>query len=333
MNLRQTFAALALGATLGIAAPALAQEPVNPTALSVQEQQLLDALKPGETISGRITIPATSAADLQKPSNKDWAWANLKVSDRVMALAVLGALIGVVLFYFVLGRLKIEKGRAGRTIERFKFFERLVHWTMASSFIVLALSGINVAVGRYIVQPWLGYEAFGTVTYFGKLAHHYLAWPFMLCVLITFVMWVKHNIPNRLDIAWLKAGGGMLNNGKHPDATKFNAGQKIVFWAVIFGGSLVSASGLLLMFPFLLETATQWQLSQIAHALIASGMMALIIGHIYIGTAGSEGALEAMTTGQVDVNWAEQHHSLWLEEELAKGAVQRRGPGDLTPAE
>ncbi|RRH78207.1 formate dehydrogenase subunit gamma [Falsigemmobacter faecalis] len=334
MTLRFKLAALVLGATLGFSAPVMAQQPVNPTASSVQEQQLLDALKPGETISGRISIPDARAADLEKPSNKTWMGFNLGVSDRVMGVALVGTALALLVFFMVKGRLAIEAGRSGRTITRFNIFERTVHWTMATSFIVLALSGINVAVGRYIVMPWLGYEAFGSLTYLGKLAHNYLAWPFMLCVVITFVMWVRHNIPNRLDLRWLKEGGGLLVKGKHPPAKKFNAGQKIVFWGVVVGGGLVSASGLLLMFPWFLNSATDWQLAQIAHALIASGMMAMILGHIYIGTVGTEGALDAMTSGQVDVNWAEQHHSLWLEEELARGAVQRRGPGgEVTPAE
>lgn len=177
---------------------------------------------------------------------------------------------------------------------------------------------------------------FGQVTILGKLAHHYLAWPFMICVALTFLVWLRHNIPSRLDWAWLKAGGGLLNNGEHPPAKKFNAGQKIVFWAVVLGGAALSVTGLALMFPTLMGAPWQWQAAQLLHALAAAGTIAVIIGHIYIGTAGSEGALEAMTSGEVDVNWAEQHHALWLEELRAKGgeipAPSRGGPA-ATPAE
>ena len=247
--------------------------------------------------------------------------------------AVLVTLVAVVIFYFKVGRLEIEKGRSGRTITRFNLFERVVHWTMASSFIVLALSGLNVAIGRYIIQPWLGEEAFGALTQWGKMAHNYLAWPFMLCVVLTFVLWVAHNIPSRLDIAWFKAGGGLLKNGDHPPAKKFNAGQKVVFWVVVFGGSAVAVTGLALMFPYLLGTPLQWQIAQVFHALAAAGMIAMTIGHIYIATAGSEGALEAMTTGEVDVNWAAQHHSIWLKEQMAKGVEPRLPPTGATPAE
>lgn len=318
--------------TTGGAMAQQAVDPVNPTALSVQEDQLLDKLKFGETLSGRITIPATSAADLEKPTNKVWTWVNLDIVDWLIILAVVVTLLGVVIFYFTVGRLAIEHGRSGRSITRFNLFERVMHWTMASSFVVLALSGINVAIGRYILQPFVSEAAFGTLTYWGKLAHHYLAWPFLACVVLTFVIWVRHNMPSKLDIAWFKAGGGLLKNGAHPDATKFNAGQKVVFWSVVLGGGVAIATGLALMFPYLLGSASQWQIAQVIHAIAAAGLIAMVIGHIYIATAGSEGALEAMTTGEVDLNWAKQHHSLWVKDELAKGVTPRNANG-VTPAE
>lgn len=330
---------IALRSLAGLAAMipglALAQstDPINPTARSVQESELLDALRFGETLHGRITIPAQTAADLQKPTNKFWMWLNIHVIDWVIIAAILVTLAAVVIFYFKIGRLAIEKGRSGRTITRFSLFERVMHWTMASSFILLAFSGLNVAIGRYIIEPWLGEDAFGTLTHWGKVAHNYLAWPFMLCVILTFVIWVGHNLPSRLDVAWFKAGGGLLKNGDHPPAKKFNAGQKIVFWAVVFGGTAIALTGLALMFPFLMGSPLQWQIAQVIHALAASGLIAMTIGHIYIATAGSEGALDAMTTGEVDVNWAAQHHSLWLKEQMAKGIEPRLPPTGATPAE
>lgn len=331
MKTRFSSALAALALSAGIAS-AQSTDPVNPTAVSVQEDKLLEALKPGEALSGRITIPADSAADLVKPGNKDWLWYNLNVFDWLIIAGVVVTLLAVAIFYFRVGRLSMEKGRSGRTITRFSLIERVMHWTMATSFIVLALSGLNVAIGRYVVLPLLGENAFGTLTYWGKLAHNYLAWPFMLCVALTFVMWIRHNIPSKLDIAWLKAGGGLLKNGAHPPAKKFNAGQKIVYWAVVIGGTALILSGLALMFPAFTQGAYQWQLAQSLHAIFAAGMIAMVIGHIYIATAGSEGALEAMTSGEVDVNWAEQHHSLWLKDEMAKGRTPN-GSAVGTPAE
>lgn len=324
--LGKTFLRGLTGTVALLPAAALAQTagPVNPTAQSVQESQLLEALRFGETVSGRVTIPAQDAAHLVKPGNRDWTAFNLGILDWVMIGALLLTTLAVLGFYLWRGRIGLDKGLSGRTITRFGLVERVMHWAMAFSFILLALTGLNVAFGRYVILPWLGEGAFGTLSQWGKLAHNFLAWPFLVCVALTFVLWVRHNIPSRLDIEWLKAGGGMLRNGRHPKARKFNAGQKIVFWAVVLGGTMAILSGLALMFPFLLGSPLQWQVAQVVHALAAAALIAVTIGHIYIATAGSEGALTAMTNGQVDLNWAEQHHPLWVEEEMQKGRAPRR---------
>jgi formate dehydrogenase subunit gamma len=73
-----------------------------------------------------------------------------------------------------------------------------------------------------------------------------------------------------------------------------------------------------LLFPFYVTDIAGMQIAQVVHSVIAVLFVALILGHIYIGTLGMEGAFEAMWTGEVDYNWAKEHHDLWLEDELAK---------------
>src|SRR4029077_615151 len=97
-------------------------------------------------------------------------------------------------------------------------------------------------------------------------------------------------------------------------------------------GIAVAASGYLLLFPFYVTNILGMQLAQVVHALVAVLFVAVILAHIYIGTLGMEGAFEAMGTGDVDFNWAKEHHDLWLDEKLAKGGLHQ----DLrsaTPAE
>ena len=91
-----------------------------------------------------------------------------------------------------------------------------------------------------------------------------------------------------------------------------------MFWGVLGAGAAVSASGLLLLFPFYIIDIAGMQIAQMVHSIIAVLFVALILGHIYIGTLGMEGAFEAMAIGEVDFNWAKEHHDLWLKEELAK---------------
>ena len=261
---------------------------------------------------------------------------------------MLGGVIALLALFFVLrGRIRVEKGMSGRTVERFNGVERFAHWLTATSFIVLGLTGLNILYGRYVILPVIGPEAFSTLTLAGKYAHNFVSFAFMIGIVMITVLWIRQNIPGRHDLIWLAKGGGMFTKGTHVSAKKFNAGQKIIFWLVIFIGISISFSGLVLMFPFTIEPfgptfalvnifgfslptdltpMQEMQLTQLWHALLGLFMIALIFAHVYIGTLGMVGAFDAMGSGQVDENWAREHHDLWLAE-LESGA-KSAGPGE-----
>jgi formate dehydrogenase subunit gamma len=192
-----------------------------------------------------------------------------------------------------------------------------VHWLTAGCFIILALSGLNVTFGKSVLLPLMGHEAFTALSVWAKYAHNFLAFPFMAGILFMFAVWVKDNIPEGADIAWLKAGGGLIGH-EHPPAKKFNGGQKLIFWSVIIGGVALSISGVLLLFPFFATTIWNMQLAQIVHGLVGVLLIAVMLAHAYIGSIGMQGAFDAMGSGEVDLNWAKEHHSLWVQEEEAK---------------
>jgi formate dehydrogenase subunit gamma len=198
---------------------------------------------------------------------------------------------------------------------------------------VLALSGLNISFGRVLILPLFGAEAFATMSGYAKIAHDYLAFPFMLGLLIMFLIWIKDNIPGKVDLQWIKQGGGILSNGKHPPARRFNAGQKGIFWIVVIGGALMSVSGWFMLFPYLPANVTTLQIWTVVHAVIAMLFIAVMLAHIYIGSVGMEGAFDAMGTGEVDLNWAKEHHSLWVEEEQAKGRAPSGSDTHAMPAE
>ncbi|PTM39098.1 formate dehydrogenase subunit gamma [Bosea sp. 124] len=319
-----TFAAVTVG-------PVLAQQ-INPTADSVREQQFLEALKgnPSAELQGRITIPDQRAATLERPAGRDWRAFHQGTMLRIAAIAVLGTLVALVAFYLIRGRIRTASGPAGRTITRFNAFERFMHWLTAACFIVLALSGLNVTFGKLLLLPLIGPQAFTNISVVAKWAHNFLAWPFMLGVVLMFLVWIKDNIPTMIDLRWFAAGGGIVGSG-HPPARRFNGGQKIVFWGVVLGGAALSVSGFYLIFPQWAGGVLNLQFWNVVHGIVSVLMVALMLGHIYIGTIGMEGAFDAMGSGEVDLNWARAHHSLWVEEELRKGHV---GDGPrLQPAE
>jgi formate dehydrogenase subunit gamma len=330
-SLRAVCAGIAL--LFVLAHPAAAQLSFKPTAEAVQEDQLLKALKEGDKITGRITIPDPMASSLIQPAGRDWRDFQRHKLPIIGGIAIIGMLALLAIFLAIRGRIRVEHGFSGTKLLRFASFERFTHWLTATCFIILALSGLNISFGRVLILPLFGAEAFSTMTAWGKIAHNYLAFPFMLGVAVMLVIWIKDNFPSRLDWVWIREGGGMLRNGKHPPARRFNAGQKGIFWIVVIGGALMSLSGWFLLFPYLPANVTALQFWTIIHAVIAMLFIAAILAHIYIGTIGMEGAFDAMGTGEVDLNWAKEHHALWVEEEKAKGHAPVGSAPRAIPAE
>jgi formate dehydrogenase subunit gamma len=317
-HMRLIASALALAFIVSISAPVSAQQPsmVNPTADAVKEQQLLQQLK---SIQGRVTIPDVKSSTLEQPVGRNWQHFHNVTLRWIGGIAILGMLAILVIFYLLRGMVMLKSGRSGRTIVRFNTFERFVHWMTATCFVILAITGLNVTFGRPLFAATVGSEAFTTWSEWAKYAHNYLSFPFTIGVVLIFLMWIGGNIPNAVDVQWFKHGGGIVGDD-HPPAYRFNGGQKAVYWIVVLGGAAVAITGYLLMFPFYGTTIDTMQYAQMVHAVVAMLFVAAMLGHIYIGTIGMEGAFEAMGEGTVDVNWAKEHHSLWLKDEIGRSA-------------
>src|SRR5215813_8043666 len=334
-HMRLIAGALALAIVVALSAPVSAQQPnsVNPTADAVKEQQLLQQLK---MIQGRGTIPDVRSYVIEHPVGRDWQHFHSVTLRWVGAIVILGVLAVLVIFYLWRGMVRLESGRSGRKIVRFNAFERFVHWMTATCFIILAISGLNITFGKPLLLPLIGPNAFSVWSQWAKYAHNFLSFPFTLGVILILLMWIAGNIPNKVDVAWLKQGGGLVGK-KHPPAWKFNAGQKMIYWIVVLGGGSVAATGYLLMFPFYGTDIAGMQIAQMVHGSFALLFVAAMLAHIYIGTIGMEGAFEAMGTGEVDTNWAKQHHSLWAEQAIQKQGAKPQtppaAPGSMVPAE
>jgi formate dehydrogenase subunit gamma len=307
---------------------------VNPNAAAVKEQQLLDQLK---MIQGRGTIPDAKSYVIEHPAGRDWRHFHTVTLKWIGGLSILGMLAVLILFYLWRGRIPIEEGRSGRNVVRFTGFERFVHWLTATTFVILGITGLNITFGRALILPWLGPNAFSAWSEWAKYSHNYLSFGFTLGVVLMFLMWIGQNFPTAADVEWLKRGGGMFTkkHGGHPPAYKFNAGQKLLYWAVVFGGVAMMVTGYVLMFPFYGGlTVGNMELAEIFHGIVGVMFVAMILAHIYIGTLGMEGAFESMGEGTVDLNWAKEHHPLWVNDALAEKR-DPKGPGLVTstPAE
>ena len=296
----------------------------------------------GQGATGVTTLPYAQAPEagnliqkfVQYPgsslTNAGEAWRQVRNNLIIPygAAMIFIALISLGLFYWRKGSIGLHGQETGKKIERFTYFERAAHWTNAIAFCALAISGIIMAFGKFFLLPVLGASLFGWLAYALKNLHNFVGPLFAVSLVIVIVTFVRDNLPSKEDIGWILKGGGLFS-GEEVPSHRFNAGEKVLFWAGVFlMGLIVVGSGLVLnkLIPGLMYYRETMQISHMIHAAAGVIMMALFLGHIYMGTIGMKGAYTAMKTGYVDETWAREHHQLWADD-IAAGKI----PAQRTP--
>jgi formate dehydrogenase subunit gamma len=246
----------------------------------------------------------------------------------VFAFLVIG------LFYWWRGEIMLHEPKTGREIVRFTPWERIVHWAAAISFVILAISGIVMLFGRYVVLPVFGYTLFSTLAIISKNLHNFVGPLFVVCTVLMIVTYIRDNAFRAYDFTWMRRFTDFLK-GRHVPAGRFNAGEKVWFWlGVLLLGVIVGATGLVLDFPNFGQTREAMQLANVIHAVAAVCFISMSLGHIYLGTIGLEGSYDAMRHGTVDETWAKEHHDIWYREVMARNARPVPGtPPATAPAD
>lgn len=297
----------------------------------------------GSGVAGYSSLPNPEAGVLIQPkvqypgsrlTNAGEAWRQVRNVWLIpyggsFLLIVLGA---IALFHWKVGPIKVHEPATGRMIERFTPFERSAHWANAIAFSIMAVSGVVMAFGKFFLLPVLGTTLFGWLSYALKNAHNFAGPLFAVSLLIVILTFVRDNLPARGDLAWLLKGGGVFA-GTEIKSGRFNAGEKVVFWGGVFAlGLVVVVSGLVMdkLLPGMAYERGTMQIAHMVHAVSNILMLVMFLGHLYMGTAGTEGAYQGMKTGYVDEAWAKNHHALWFEDiQSGKIAAQRSTPTAL----
>jgi formate dehydrogenase subunit gamma len=289
-----------------------------------------EAPEAGNLIQPFVKYPGsglTNAGEAWRQVRNNW----LIPYGGALLLIVMGA---IALFYVSKGTIKQHGTDTGRKIERFTPFERSAHWSNAIAFCILGISGIVMAFGKFFLLPVMGLTLFGWLTYLLKNLHNFAGPVFAVSLVIIFVTFVRDNMPRRGDLVWLLKGGGLLASKEVP-SHRFNAGEKLVFWGGVFLlGIVVVASGLVLdkLLPGLVYVRETMQIAHMVHAAATVLMMAMFIGHIYIGTIGMQGAYQGMKTGYVDETWAREHHEYWYDD-IKAGKIPAQRTEPLPPSQ
>jgi formate dehydrogenase subunit gamma len=304
----------------------------------------------GKGVTGYSSLPVTQAPEagnliqpfVQYPgsrlTNAGEAWRQVRNNWLIPygGSLLFIVLLAMAIFYKTKGPLGGHLPDTGRKVERFTPFERAAHWSNAGAFIVLAVSGIVMAFGKFFILPVIGSTLFGWLTFALKNAHNFVGPLFAVSLLIVVVTFIKDNIANAADFVWLSKLGGMLSDKEVP-SHRFNAGEKGLFWwGVTIPGIVVVGSGLFLdkLLPGMLYLRGDMQIAHMLHLVCGLVMMTLIMGHIYMGTVGVKGAYGAMRTGYVDEAWAKEHHELWYDDiKAGKIPAQRSKSGEPPVAE
>jgi formate dehydrogenase subunit gamma len=306
---------------------AVAQQQAQPDPAAVQrEEQRREFWRQARGgVAGYSAVTGPETGVLIQSGGDTWRAVREGPLVRWGGIILIVTVVGLLLFHFAAGPVKLEQ-RTGRTITRWSVFDRVLHWYTGILFIILAITGLSILFGRTVLLPLIGREANAAWLSVAKPVHDWLAVPFLIGLAIMLVVWMKESLPRAYDLQWLKMGGGYLDKSKHPPAGFVNAGEKIWFWFLFFFGIALCVSGVFLLFPNLGFERSAMQLAHIVHAVTGMGLIAFSLGHIYLGTAGNEGSLEGMITGEVDEAWAKAHHGLWYDEIKKEGKRPAAAP-------
>ncbi|MGD8421532.1 MAG: formate dehydrogenase subunit gamma, partial [Gammaproteobacteria bacterium] len=231
-------------------------------------------------VRGTTQVKSTDAGVLINSSGQKWRQYRMEKLIPIAGIAIAVVLAAIVLFRIIRGKIPIPGGRSGIKILRFTTNQRYAHWTTATLFVILGLTGLVLLLGRMVLLPVFGPEVFSPIALGSKYVHNYLGPLFVIALTWLFVLFLRGNMPKpSIDLKWLMSGGGMF--GKHAHAECYNAGEKGWFWLATLGGLVVIVSGLVLDFPIFGQTRATMELYHIIHSISAVVLIVVSLGHIY----------------------------------------------------
>jgi formate dehydrogenase subunit gamma len=329
---------VALATALALPLAGTAQQP--PPADPAQQQAERQTVQPGNNAPVwreiRSGVPQyTSIQGIETGvliQSRGQTWREIRVPIALWGGVLLAvAVAGLAVFYLIRGAMTVDEKPTGRLIERFTLADRLAHWLLAITWVILAITGIILSLGKDVLLPVIGYTLFSWLATMSKSLHNFVGPILIVAVPWVFVKYVRDNGIGVDDLKWFVNIVGYFKGHEYP-SRRFNAGEKLVFWVVLVVlTTVLVVTGLILNFPNFGQGRATMQTANVLHMIAAYLAIALVLVHIYLGTLGMKGAYAAMRTGYVDDTWARHHHARWYEE--IKAGESRQKYAEDVPAE
>lgn len=204
--------------------------------------------------------------------------------------------------------------RDPKDLKRYNASERVNHWIVGISFILLALSGLSFFHPAFFPLNQL----FGGPVW-ARILHPFVGVVMAVAFFIIFFRFFKLNLMHASDWEWLKRSHEMVNGDDHnmPEQGKYNGGQKMLFWVLAVCMGFMTVSGILIWRAYFGFDITLVRLGAVAHAAVAAVMIGLIMVHVY-AAIWVKGTVRAMWYGTVTRAWAKQHHRAWYRQVTGK---------------
>jgi formate dehydrogenase subunit gamma len=339
-KLRHLLLVLAAAAALAVSVPTLAQQAQDSSADAQAQRQQTQPLNNApvwrEVRSGAPGFTTTQGIEtgvLVQSGGETWRQAR----DPIIfwgGILVAAGVLGLALFYLLRGTMGAKDPPGGRLIRRFEPSDRYAHWLLAITWVVLAITGLILSLGKSVLLPVLGYTVFAWLASISKVLHNFTGPILVVAIPWLFIRFIRNNGIGLEDFKWFLNIFGYFRGHEYP-SHRFNAGEKLVFWVVlVILSTILLVSGLILAFPNAGQGRATMQLANTTHMIASYVAIALALVHIYLGTLGVKGAYAAMRWGYVDEEWAKHHHERWYADVAAGKAREKfADPGEGPPQE
>src|SRR5512139_506371 len=162
-----------------------------------------------EGVPGYTSVTTPGHHTLIVNSGENWREIRNGILIRFSPWLLIAALAVMGLFYWRVGPDRLEVS-TGEKVQRYAPWERAMHWYTAGLFVIMAITGLLLLLGRAVLLPIMAHPVVSGALHASKVLHNYCGPLLLVGFVLIFISWVRYNIPRKYDLDWFKGMGGLL---------------------------------------------------------------------------------------------------------------------------